>query len=250
MAKFNLFIAIVLVSNSWDYGECACRQTTNQTICDRFEDISTISPKYNVSSLIVHSQDTPRPCNYPLLSGFYSLEYFENRNGHIPFVESPCFEDLILIKTMSLAFNKIVTVDFAAFNHTPMHHVHLNGNYIRRASLEGIEMWHLRSLNLSENLLTTFAMRTVNAWVLEGLELEKNKIVNFKIESETVWKLLLGGNSLQSFSGDDLNCPNLHTLTLNDNSLRAITAEMLKNVPKLGLIILSDNLLHQVEFPR
>lgn len=249
MENYYALVIVVLLINPINYCQSACNSVNDVTACDRFDDIPAISNKLAVKGLIVNTQDTPLPCDYPILGDFPGLLRLEVRDGHIPFVEHLCFRELPLLSTLLLTSDKIVAFDFYTLNGKRITDLHLGDNHIRVASLDGVEMPKLRLLNLTHNLLSSFTINSVNAPELEKVFLDNNKLVKFKIQSETATEVDLGNNALQSFEADDLKTPRVHILSLNDNNLRSVTAEMVQHLPNLGLIILSNNFLHQVEFP-
>lgn len=246
-----LVAIFLLLTVCYPIGICGvCEDYLKSVVqCDAFEDIPSVRNKSIVYRLIVKMQETPLPCTQPILSDFTDLHYFENRNGFLPLIEPMCFSRLPKLVTLNLNNNKVVTIDFAAFNGMEFKTLLLNRNHFRRAFFERIIMPRLEELDLSRNLLERFEIRTTNAPELWKLSLNGNKLVLIKIESRTVREIYLQDNYVKTFNSEDLNAPNLRRLHLNNNHLKVLTYEAFQNCPKLVYLHLEDNHLISIEIP-
>lgn len=229
--------------------ECVCRSDEHapQTYrCDWWEDLELIRRKELVQELVIRNE-MPFVCNYAAFVRFPRVKYLRLPSGLFMSVGKDCFNGLKEIAEIDLKNNDLNEFHFESLHNSTLAYLTLTSNLLRSIKFDGIVLPKLRHLILSKNLLETLYVDTDNMESIIDISADNNHIHTFFVASDSLFSLRLSENEIVGFGAENLKCPTLQFLHIQNNHIRRISVDVFKNLPKVLEIYMDGNPLEVLD---
>ncbi|XP_059614125.1 protein artichoke-like [Phlebotomus argentipes] len=189
-------------------------------------------------------------CEEPMFQKFTAAKYINFANTHILSLSTDCFSGMNALMRIDLRRNHLTAIDIKTFrtsDEMKVHTLFLGKNFLTQIEFSDYTLPDLVNFDLSSNRIRTVRFTTKNLPEILALDMQNNHIFQFNIESETLMRLNFDGNRIISFEGSSLDTPELTSISLKDNQLITVTADMFVSSPKLMEIGLARNLMDSID---